>query len=496
MSNKKVNLSKSRLMKGMQCLKAIYLSIHHPELEPKVSDSQQALFDQGKNVGIEAQKRFPGGTTVSAPYYDTQLAVAQTQDAISNGTSSVYEATFSAEGQTAKVDILHRPAPQKPWQIIEVKSSTSVKPEHLTDVAIQALIVEKAGCEADKAVVMHINNQAIAPNLENLFVQVDVTKEIKPIKADLPAKINEIRDVLSRPKPPDIDIGPQCDDPYECPFKEHCWQHVKSPSVFEIPRIGNKAWDYYKDGIISINDPRLVPTASQKKRIDAVRAGKRFVDYEEIAAVLANWNWPLYFLDFETIGYAIPIHKGTRPYEQIPIQFSCLIQNQPGGQVDEFFFLHDNSADPRPGVIPQLLEALKGSGPIVAYNMGFEKKCIEGLARFDESRSKQLLALTERLVDPLPIFRSAVYDAEFKGSFSIKEVAPAILGDSHGYGGEEIKDGQETQRAFLELIDSKTPKDRREQLKKSMLAYCRKDTQEMVDLVGWLLEQTVKKSCA
>jgi len=486
---KNFTLSKSRIMRGLQCAKNLYLSIHQHELESPVTESQQAIFDQGHRVGILAQEQYPGGVLITAPYNNTQLAVTQTQEAINKGYNTIYEATFSSDGLMSKIDILHRAKTGQPWQLIEVKSSTSVKPEHLSDVATQALVLQKSGIECNKMTLMHINNQAIAPKLVNLFNEVDISEEIKPLIKETHKKIESLKKLLTKSEAPDIDIGPHCDEPYECPFKSHCWKHIPKDSIFEIPSIGKKAWEYYNEGIVEISDARLIPSKSQENRVKAVRSGTRFVDKESIKEGLSSWKWPLYYLDFETIGYAIPFHEGTHPYEQIPFQFSCLVQQVPYGQLIETYYLHDEPTDPRPGLISKLLQSLQGTGSIVAYNMGFEKKCIEGLAKFNSKQSKDLYALTERLVDPLPIFRSSVYDKGFAGSFSLKKVVPTILGNNHSYENMEVQNGEATQRYFLELISPNTPKATKVSHKKAMLDYCRKDTQEMADLVAWLIKQ-------
>lgn len=146
-----ISLSKSRIMRGLQCAKSLYLTIHNKELEPPTSASTQALFDQWHIVGAEAQLRFPNGVLVKAPYYDTAGAVAETETAMMNGANTIFEATFSAEGLSAKIDILNRKSPKDPWNIIEVKSSTSVKPEYIPDVAIQANIFRTSGYEYETA---------------------------------------------------------------------------------------------------------------------------------------------------------------------------------------------------------------------------------------------------------------------------------------------------------------------------------------------------------
>jgi hypothetical protein len=137
-----------------------------------------------------------------------------------------------------------------------------------------------------------------------------------------------------------------------------------------------------------------------------------------------------------------------------------------------------------------LIRALVGvigkRGSVVAYNKGFESGCLSALARAFPKYAKQLHGIAARLVDPLPIFRAHVYDREFRGSFSIKSVAPALLGDSLSYEGMTVADGTGAQIAFEELIADGTSAARKAGLRQAMLDYCRKDTIAMVNLVEWL----------
>ena len=89
-------------------------------------------------------------------------------------------------------------------------------------------------------------------------------------------------------------------------------------------------------------------------------------------------------------------------------------------------------------------------------------------------------------VDPLPIVRAHVYDRAFHGSFSIKSVAPALLGEQLSYEGMSVADGVQAQLGFMELISPKTAPARKAELKQAMLAYCTPDTLAMVNLVEWL----------
>ncbi len=490
-------LSKSRLMRGLQCAKSLFLTIHHPELEPKITDSQQALFDQGHEVGIRAQQEIPGGVLIEAPYYDPEGAIKETEAAMKNGAHTIYEATLAKNGISAKIDILNKGAGNRSWQLIEVKSSTSVKPEHLVDVAIQVHVAEQAGLQIEKAEVMHLNNQSTAPKLENLFTRNEVTTSIDQNRKELPSKISALQGILSKSKPPKTDIGAHCFEPYECPFVKHCWSHISSPSIFDVPGLGAKVWEFYEQGIVSVSDPRFGPfTGAKAARLNAIRTGSRWIDVPGISKQLSDWRWPLIHLDFETINFAIPKYDGTRPYEQIPFQFSCMIQEKRLALARHVEFLHDELTDPRPSLIAALTSILKNSGSIVAYNKGFESARMRAMATAYPSYSDILLEACERLVDPLPIFRNHVYDPAFKDSFSIKNVAPAILGEQASYKGMSVSDGVAAQRAFVELIDVKTPSERKVELKREMLAYCKKDTEVMVQLVDWLVSLAKEKAAA
>ena len=102
---------------------------------------------------------------------------------------------------------------------------------------------------------------------------------------------------------------------------------------------------------------------------------------------------------------------------------------------------------------------------------------------------ESLLSLIDRIIDPLPIIREYVYDNAFGGSFSLKSVAPALLGESQRYEGMLVANGGDAQRAFEELISPDTPDMRKQLLRHAMIEYCKKDTFVMVELVKWLREQ-------
>lgn len=243
-------------------------------------------------------------------------------------------------------------------------------------------------------------------------------------------------------------------------------------------------------------------SGTKARAIKVARSGERFIDPRAITNGVKNWKWPLYFLDFETIGPAVPRYEGTHPFQQIPFQFSCHVQedregnqgaapgNKAGAKLRHAEYLHMNQFDPRAAVAQNLVMAVGTVGSVVAYNMKTERGCIEHLADACPKLETELRAIIPRLVDLLPIIRNGVYDIGFRGSFSIKSVAPALLGRELSYDNLDIGQGREAQLAFGEMISEETSAERREEIRIAMLKYCQRDTLAMAKLVEWLMMQS------
>jgi hypothetical protein len=299
------------------------------------------------------------------------------------------------------------------------------------------------------------------------------------------------RVLKSKNEPKDAKIGKNCSEPYDCPFKPHCWKDVPRLSVLDLYREPVAArFELYHSGVVEITHPKVAPKHPIAQRmVEVEKKGKRFIDSKKIKDQVSAWELPFHHLDFETMAPGIPRFKDSLPYQKIPIQFSCHIQKKKGGEVTQIEYLHPDDSDPREPMAKAICAAISDTGSVLAFNSGFEERVLKELAACVPKYSDKLLAIAQRLVDPQDVFREAVYDSGFLGSFSLKTVAPAILGDAFNYENLEIQDGDLVAALWTEMNHPQTSEEKRTAIKKSILDYCRQDTLGMAKLVDWLFQQ-------
>jgi hypothetical protein len=227
-------------------------------------------------------------------------------------------------------------------------------------------------------------------------------------------------------------------------------------------------------------DLPLGPIADRQRR--AVQAGRLVVE-PTLGAALGAFAAPLAFLDFETVGLAVPVWEGCHPYDAVPVQFCAYAPDGTGGLAPHAW-LADGPGDPRPALAERVLAACEGARSIVAYGASFERDRLRELARALPRLAGRLETLAERLVDLLPVVRNHVYHPDFGGSFSLKRVLPALVPES-SYEGLAIAEGQAASLALQALLfhgDELTPPERA-RLREDLLAYCHQDTWGLVRLL-------------
>jgi hypothetical protein len=490
-----MTLSKSLYTRGIQCRKSLWLKKHKSSVLTPPDASADAIFETGNVVGALACELFPAGKKVAFSREPDGM-LSTTQQYIEDGVPNIYEATFSYDGILVMVDILRVDADGV--SIYEVKSSTSVKDIYIHDVSIQYYVLRSLGFHVKSANILHINSSYIRGDeldISELFSVVDVSQEVQSLQANIPHVLEEFENYLSdKTNEPDIDIGKQCKNPYECDALHYCWRVQRSIpeySVFNIFNLGSKKQvELYEQGIVDIKDipDSFDMTAKQSQAVSNYKSGVTHIDKVAIQEFLSTLTYPVYHLDFETYQQAIPEFKGISPFMQIPFQYSLHIEHE-DAVLEHREFLASDGIDPREHLARKLCQDIPRDVTVLAYNMGFEKGVIRKLASTYPELSELLLGIHDNIKDLMTPFQQKYYvTPSMNGSYSIKYVLPALVPQMQDAYKEldGVQNGSQAMSAFANM--SKLDTDAKEKMRKSLLKYCELDTLAMVRILGVLRE--------
>jgi hypothetical protein len=472
-------LTKTDYLAYLQCPLAFWLDRFRPQLKAPLEADGQRRMRMGQQVDRAARDWFPDGVLI--PWRpDPREMAPLTAQAIAAGETALFQATFHTGDLLVKVDVLQRE--EEGWHLIEVKSSTSVKDEHLPDAAFQFYVLRQAGLNMTRTSIMHINNQCRHPDLDNLFTIEDVTAEVLDWWSTIEEDLVEMRRLAALVNEPGARVGRFCFKPDKCAYHAHCWQGIDGLTIYHIPRLNeSKQEELEGAGIFFLEEVPLDFPLTQTQR-DFVNFHARQeikIDKSAIRRALADLQFPLYFFDFETIDYVVPVYSGTAPYQQVPFQYSCHILYEDGA-LEHREYLYRGSEDPRPAVLEALLRDIGDGGQIIAYNIPFERGVLKQLAAVFPAEADILQEMADRLWDQLPIFRKHYRDYRFGTSNSLKYVLPVVV-PHLGYDALAVQNGVQAQVIWEEMIQTADPTTKK-QLAADLLEYCKLDTLAMVEI--------------
>lgn len=330
----------------------------------------------------------PTGTGVEVPVSKERFAEAfeRSKQLLAEHRHPVFEAGFKAAGALAFADVMLPQGRGAAWKMVEVKSSTSVKDYHRDDVAVQTFIARAAGVSIDAVALACINTGWTYPgggDYSGLLRETDLTAEVIERADEAKSWIEEAQRVAARETAPDVAPGAQCCDPFECGFCAFCNLGRPQPEypLSWLPRLSARTREKLAEaGIDDLRKaPDLLLNDAQRRVKKHSISGTVFFDQKGAAKALHALRFPAYFLDFETIQFAVPIWAGTRPYQQIPFQFSLHILDH-AGKLTQRAFLDLSGEDPSEKFAHALIEACGSTGPVFVYNAGFESGRIRELA--------------------------------------------------------------------------------------------------------------------
>ena len=479
--NPYMRISKTSYMAGLQCRKLLWTRIHEPDLLVEDDDSKR-VFTTGQEVGLYARKLFPNGiaidTTLSIPdrIKATQAALTQRKP--------IYEAAICSGNLYAQIDILVPVS--SGWDIVEVKSSAKIHDHYYQDVAFQKYVCDKSGLPIRQCRIATINSDYIKRGpikVNKLFNLNSISKEVAKVIRDVPRSVAVMIRALGT-KCPKIDIGPHCSSPHSCPLQSHCWAFLPKHNVFELYRIGARAHEFMEQGILRIRDiPADTPMSRyQSIQVKCVKTGKPYINPEAIIEFMDDLEYPVRFLDFESFSTPIPINDGTKPYQQIPFQYSLHILPRLKAKPVHYEFLAEGRDDPRPALLSNLKKHIGSSGTILAFSMTFEKSRLKEMAEAFPDHRQWIKDALPRFKDLIaPFRRAAYYHPDQHGSNSLKQVMPALTDRS--YDNMDIAGGSAAADEFMQVTFGDVSDAERKRVHSQLLRYCKQDAGGMIDIL-------------
>ena len=485
-------LTKSRYVAGLQCAKRLWLQVFEPE--PWREAAAGSPLAVGQDVGLHAQRLFPGGVAVQAKPWERRHACLHTRELMADASvPAIYEAAFTTKGVHVRADVLER-LPGGWWGLREVKASGSAKPEYIDDTAIQAYVIARSGVRLGPIELIHIDTSyersADGIDWRRFFNRVDITADVRAASRTIFRRLSTQRDILQLQAPPPVEPSSHCKSPVECEFWGRCtaqkpidWIHYL-PHLSQTKRSGLRGLGVESIAAIPEDFP-LTPNQTTIRNV--IRTGVTFVS-PRLGDALRTAGPPSAYLDFETVNPAVPLWPGTRPYQQVPFQWSVHVARSDGA-LDHHEFLAEGPDDPRLPFIESLLDALRTTDmPIIAYS-GFEQRM---LGELQEVMPSELAAgidqLRNRLFDLHAVVRTHVYHPGFNFRTSIKTVAPALAPHITYADLPLIADGQAASAAFQRIIAGAVgPLEDETELRAALLRYCERDTRAMVEVHRALL---------
>ncbi len=486
----KIHLSKSKYCKSIQCNKILWMDKYKSEVA--IPTSRDSVLKNGTEVGELARNLFGDYTNIEFNK-DLNIMVAETRKLLKNKPNIITEASFNYDNNFCSVDILKNNLDG--MEIYEVKSSTEVQDIYLDDASYQYFVLSNLGLNVKKVCIVYINNQYIRGKkleIEKLFNIEDITDIAKSKQDEIRKNIeitNKYMNEHDKNNEPKEDIGMKCLKPYKCEFWEYCTRNLPRPNVFDIGggMHNSKKFEKYYEGKISFKDLQnedLNPKFLEQIDFELNNL-KPKIEKEAIKELMDSLKYPLYFIDYETYQLAIPEIEGTRPYQQLPFQYSLHIIKEKGAPIEHKEFLAEiDDPDYIRHFAESMIKDMPENGSVIIYNKSFEPARNNEIARMYPDLKDEMDRINSNIVDFLEPFKQRkYYTKEMHGSASIKAVLPALYPDDPELDYHNlpvVHNGEEASEAFLNL-KNKSKKEQKE-IRHGLLVYCELDTLAMVKL--------------
>lgn len=488
----KIYLSKSKYCKCVQCPKILWLTKYKPECA--TPEDKTVIFENGHKVGELAKGLF--GDYEDIPFDRAIIPmIEQTEELMPNKPNIITEASFDYDHNFCSVDILKNDLDGV--EIYEVKSSTKVKDIYLDDAAYQYYVLSNLGYNVKKVAIVYVNKEyvkgklPVEEELDKYFIIEDVTAIALSKQDEIRENIeliNEYMEIYSEYNEPPTRLELKCFDPYDCDFWQYCTRNLQRPNIFDI-RIMRKNTKFKKfhEGKVSFEDlenEKLSPKYAEQIDFELNDRDPK-INRHAIARLLNSLEYPLYFIDYESYQLPIPEVEGTKPYQQLPFQYSLHIIKEEGAPLEHKQFLAEaDDEDFIRHFAESMIDDLSEDGSVIVYNKTFESSVNSKIGEMYPEFNDEMMRINNNIVDFMVPFKNRdYYVKEMEGSYSIKYVLPALYPDDPELDYTNlplVHNGGEASETFKNLKDK--PKEEQEAIRHGLLVYCGLDTYAMVKL--------------
>lgn len=467
----KSRLSKTAYLSYLRCPQEFWLEINQPLL---IMQPYSLEYEHLRQQGYAVQQ------------------LAKTLERF-QGIAVDFERPIQTNDLYARCDIIVADTATGVIDIYEVKAASQVKEEHYDDVAFQKLVAERTGLTVGRCFVITMNGEYVRRgkiDVEQIFVVTDVTEKINERMVVTARQIKDAVAYLKTvPVPSLVDYCVK--NKLDCNFIKLHFPDLPEYTVFDISFLKNdKRRELLAMDIISITDvPDDFPLSkNQRIQVEAAKTGEVVIDRPAIAKRIAEWEYPLHFLDYETFSYAIPQFEGVRPFQQMCFQYSLHTIDSPGAEPRHNFFLSKGDDDPPRAMAAHLKEAMAGDiGTVFVWYEGFEKTRNSEMAEMFPEFTDFFNEVNDHTADLMKVFSDKLYiHPGFKGRSSIKKVLPALVPELT-YAALGIGDGLTATISWYRAVKwAAMDPDTRQKIFDDLEKYCELDTIAMVEIFNVL----------
>lgn len=488
-----MQLSKSDYMLFLRHPAWLWLKKHDKDKLPLIDEDTQAIFDNGFLFESYAEQLFEHPIKLGFDSYGEYLSLTKrTKEAIERGAKTIFQARFEAGEITCICDAIVR-VDDHTFDLYEIKSSTSAKPEHEPDLAFQKEVIERSGYKVRKIYVVHVDNEYVRDGevkASELCKICEVTDQVDEQVQFTKENIEKALQVVKCKDCPDISprhakLGAFGDwlDIYKTltDIEEYSIYHLCTPGA---QRIGDLE-DLGIKKICEIPDDFHL-SEKQQRQVSATKSGEVIANKEKIREFLSGLKFPLYFLDYETLSSIIPYFDGLGPYKQLPFQYSLHVMDSPEGAIKHFAYLNRENINPVKSLTESLKSHIGKEGTVLVWNEGFEKNCNILMGKIMPGYEEFYREVNDRVVDLMRPFADGHYvHKDFFGSASIKKVLPVLIPEL-SYKDLDIHAGGAAQRLWMEAVLDGKRASEKDKIFSDLLKYCELDTLAMVRIYQFL----------